>query len=89
MSTSSKALRDRIIVDARILVGKPVVRGTRIPVSLILNRLSADLDVAALLESYPSLTREDVRACLAYAGAVIAAEDVFPGLPVEGEEPPP
>jgi uncharacterized protein (DUF433 family) len=89
MASKPGKLQERIIVDARILVGKPVIRGTRIPVELVLKPLSYDLDVGALLESYPSLKPEDVKACLAYAGAVVAAEDVFPGLPAEDEAVPP
>jgi uncharacterized protein (DUF433 family) len=60
---------DRILVDPEVMVGKPVIKGTRIPVELILKRLSQDLDVQTLLESYPRLTLEDVKACLAYAEA--------------------
>ena len=71
---------NRIVVDPRIMAGKPVVRGTRIPVDLVLKRLSQDLDLKSLFESYPRLTEEDVRACLAYASSVIQGEDVFPQL---------
>ena len=56
----------RIVVDPRIMAGKPVVRGTRIPVELVLKRLSQDLDVAGMLEAYPRLTGEDIAACLEY-----------------------
>lgn len=70
----------RIAIDAHTLVGKPRVAGTRIGVDLILRELAAGLDVATVLEAYPTLTREDVAAALAYAadqmqaGAAIAAE---------------
>ena len=57
----------RIVMDPKILVGKPTVRGTRIPVELVLKRLSQDLDLTALLESYPRLTEADVKACLEFA----------------------
>lgn len=70
----------RIIVDPEILVGKPVVKGTRIPVELVLKRLSQDLDLAALFTSYPRLTEDDVKACLAYAQALVEGEDVFPAV---------
>ena len=70
----------RIVVDPRIMAGKPVVRGTRIPVDLVLKRLSQDLDLASLFESYPRLTEDDVKACLAYASALVQGEDVFPEL---------
>lgn len=70
--------RDRIVVDPEIMVGKPVVNGTRIPVELVLKRLAHDLDTEALLRAYPRLTREDVKACLAYAHALVEGEAVFP-----------
>ena len=68
---------DRIIIDPKIMVGKPVIKGTRIPVEIILERLAEDLDLQTLFEDYPRLTTEDVKACLAYAEAVIEGEDVF------------
>jgi len=76
--TNSNA--DRIIVDPAILAGKPVVKGTRIPVELVLKRLAQDLDVQTLLEAYPRLTIEDVQACLTYAQTLVAGEDIYPAL---------
>jgi uncharacterized protein (DUF433 family) len=81
MTAEHLLYQDRIIVDPEILVGKPVVKGTRIPVELVLKRLAQDLNVATLLEAYPRLTPEDVKACLAYAEAQIAGEDVYPASP--------
>lgn len=78
---------DRIIVDPKIMVGKPIVRGTRIPVELVVKRLALDLDVDALFESYPRLTRDDVKACLEYAGSVVEGEDVFPLLVSDSSQP--
>lgn len=63
----SGAFLERIVVDPAVMVGKPVVKGTRIPVELVLKRLSQDLDVHSLLSAYPRLTHEDIRACVAYA----------------------
>jgi uncharacterized protein (DUF433 family) len=74
---------DRIVVDPEILVGKPIVRGTRIPVELVLAHLAENPDVTELFEAFPHLTIEDVKACLAYAEAVIEGEDVYPA-PVSG-----
>ena len=71
-------VNERIVVDPNILVGKPVVKGTRIPVELELRRLAQDLTVDGLLESYPRLTREDIRACIEYAQALVEGEQVYP-----------
>ncbi len=62
---------ERIMVDPDILAGKPVVRGTRLAVELIIELLAADQSVEQILYSYPGLTREDVLACLAYAGELV------------------
>ena len=78
MSANGVNYLDRIVVDPEIMVGKPVIRGTRIPVELVLTRLSQDLDVNSLMEAYPRLSIEDVKACLAYAGLQVAGEDVYP-----------
>ena len=59
--------KNRIITDPRIMVGKPVVRGTRIPVEHVLGRLAENPDLDELFAAYPELTREDVQACLHYA----------------------
>jgi uncharacterized protein (DUF433 family) len=61
--------RDRITVDPDILVGKPVITGTRIPVSLILNLLAHDYTFDRIIQAYPILTVDDIRAAIAYAGA--------------------
>jgi uncharacterized protein (DUF433 family) len=58
---------DRIVVDPTIMLGKPTVRGTRIPVELVLAQLSYDLDPRELFAAYPRLTEDDVKACIAYA----------------------
>ena len=58
---------DRIVIDPKIMAGKPVVKGTRIPVDLVLKRLSQDLSNDALIEAYPRLTPADIMACFAYA----------------------
>jgi uncharacterized protein (DUF433 family) len=62
---------DRITEDPTILGGKPIVRGTRIAVSLILEELAQNLDIRELLAAHPDLTRTDVQACQAYAQALI------------------
>ena len=70
--------QERIVVDPRILVGKPVVRGTRLAVEFIIDRLAQGWTESALLEQYPGLTREDIQACLHYAGAVLHEEKIYP-----------
>ena len=61
---------DRIVVDPKIMLGKPTVRGTRIPVELVLEQLSYDLAPSVLFAAYPRLTAEDIKACIAYARQV-------------------
>jgi uncharacterized protein (DUF433 family) len=56
---------DRIVADPAILAGKPVVRGTRLSVELILELLAAGESEQSIIENYPGLTREDILACLA------------------------
>lgn len=70
--------QDRIAVDPKVLVGKPVVRGTRIAVEFVIDLLAAGWAQEQILDSYPNLTAEDVRACLAYAGELLHSEKVFP-----------
>ena len=70
--------QDRITADPKVLVGKPVVKGTRISVELVIDLLAAGWTQEQILDSYPNLTAEDIRACLAYAGELLHAEKVFP-----------
>lgn len=63
-----RVLAERITVDPNILLGKPVIAGTRVPVYLILNLLAAGYTVERVVEAYPGLTVEDVRAALEFAG---------------------
>ncbi len=62
---------DRIIQDPAIMAGKPVVKGTRIPVALVLEYLSRHPSFDELFAAYPRLTRDDVKACFAYAQAML------------------
>jgi len=72
------AVPDRIVFDSRILTGKPVVRGTRIAVELVVELLAAGWSHAQILASYPHLTEEDIQACLAYASELLRQEKVYP-----------
>ena len=78
MATKQQTYQDRIIVDPQILVGKPVIKGTRIPVELVLERLEEDVDTTLLFEDYPQLTPEDIKACLWYAKELVRGEEVYP-----------
>ena len=73
---SSMTLTDRIEVNPRVMLGKPVIRGTRIPVELLLRKLSEGASDGDLLEAYPRLTREDIHAAMRYAADTLAHEEV-------------
>ena len=68
----------RISIDPNIMAGKPVIRGTRIPVELIVRMLAQGIPEKDILQEYPRLEPDDVRAALAYAAQVLANEDIFP-----------
>jgi len=68
---------ERISLNPRVMVGKPVIRGTRIPVELIVRMLGQGIPEDEILREYPRLGPEDIRAALAYAAEVLADEDVF------------
>jgi uncharacterized protein (DUF433 family) len=74
----SKELLKRITVDPQVLRGKPTIRGLRISVEQILKALAAGVPQEDLLNDYPELEPEDIRAVLAYAAERIAEEEVYP-----------
>ncbi len=69
---------DRIILDPKVVSGKPVVRGTRIAVEFVVNLLANSWSEQQIQDSYPNLTTTDIRACLAYDTEVLQAEKVYP-----------
>ncbi|MBI1827140.1 MAG: DUF433 domain-containing protein [Planctomycetes bacterium] len=69
----------RVELNPKVMLGKPVIRGTRIPVELILRKLSEGACEEDLLDSYPRLTRADIQAALSYAADTLAHEDVIVG----------
>jgi uncharacterized protein (DUF433 family) len=81
------ALSNRIVVDENILVGKPVVKGTRLAVEFIIELLAYGWSEDDILQNYPGLEREDIRACLLYASAILHAEKVYP-FPVRSPDAP-
>ena len=75
--TNERMLYDgHITADPTIMVGKPVIKGTRIPVELVLEELAHNPAVDELLAAHPGLTTDDVKACLAYATAMVKGEEV-------------
>jgi uncharacterized protein (DUF433 family) len=60
-------LAKRIATNPKVMLGKPVIRGTRITVELILEKIAADIAIEEILQDYPQLTRADVLAAVAYA----------------------
>jgi uncharacterized protein (DUF433 family) len=70
--------RERIIADPAILVGKPVVRGTRLAVEFVLDLIAGGWTFDEITANYPGLTADDIRACVAYAKDVLSEEHVFP-----------
>ena len=69
---------ERIRLDKEILGGEPVVKGTRIPVYMILELLAAGMSEEEIIKEYPTLKREDIRACLAYASKIVREEEIIP-----------
>jgi uncharacterized protein (DUF433 family) len=67
---------NRIEINPKVMVGKPVIKGTRLPVELILRKLGAGVSEEQILEDHPRLAREDIRAALAFAADYMDNEEV-------------
>jgi uncharacterized protein (DUF433 family) len=74
MAKTQTLYHDRIVCDPEVIVGKPTVKGTRIPVETVIQHLAYTPDFHDLFEAFPHLTIEDVQACLAYAHASLVDE---------------
>ena len=70
-------ITDRIEINPKVMLGKPVIRGTRIPVELILRNLSEGAAEADLLDAYPRLSRRDIQAAIGYAADTVAHEETL------------
>lgn len=70
--------QQRIIIDPEILVGKPIIKGTRLAVEFIVGLLAESWSEQDILNNYPGLTSEDIKACLGYASEVLQSERVYP-----------
>jgi uncharacterized protein (DUF433 family) len=71
-------LLERISLDSEVMVGKPVIRGTRLTVEYILNLLANGTSFAEILQEYEGLTAEDIRACLLFASKTLADTSFTP-----------
>jgi uncharacterized protein (DUF433 family) len=71
-------LQELIISDPKVMMGKPVVAGTRITVELILDKLAAGESVEQILDSHPRLTREGIQGALAFAARALRADVIYP-----------
>lgn len=69
--------QDHIEIDPEVMLGKPVIRGTRITVEILLEKLAADIRIEEILADYPRLTREDVLAAVDYARAALGTDELL------------
>lgn len=72
-----QSYRDRITATPDIMLGKPIIKGTRITVELILKKLSEDMSFEELLKAYPHLTKDDILAALSYSADVVSQEELI------------
>ncbi len=70
--------QERVVLNPEVLAGKPVIRGTRLAVTFIIDLLAQGWTEREILDNYPGISREDINACLAYASEVLNAQKVYP-----------
>jgi uncharacterized protein (DUF433 family) len=78
MKTKPVDWQQRIELNPEVLTGKPVVKGTRMAVEFVVDLLAQGWTEGMILKNYPTLSAEDIRACLQYASATLHAEKVYP-----------
>jgi uncharacterized protein (DUF433 family) len=78
------ATTPRIEINPKVMMGKPVIQGTRVTVELVLRKLGEGATEEDLLDAYPRLTREDIRAAISYAADTVAHEEIIPLEPQAG-----
>jgi uncharacterized protein (DUF433 family) len=69
---------DRIVINERVMVGKPVIKGTRVTVELVLELLAGGWSTQKIMREYPGLVKEDILACIDYAREQVSEMHVFP-----------
>lgn len=79
---TDEQLLERIVVNPNVMVGKPVVRGTRLTVECVLNALAHDMSFEEILAEFPRLTREDIRACVLFAKTTMSDITYMPLIAV-------
>jgi len=70
--------RERIEINPQVMIGKPIIKGTRIPVDTIVRLLAQGMTQEEILEDYPNLKKEDIKAALEYVADMVEGEDIFP-----------
>ncbi len=75
---------DRVEIDPKIMLGKPVIRGTRITIEIILEKMAAGRSVEEIRSDYPRLTREDILAALAFARQTVGTDEFIPHVRGQG-----
>ncbi len=71
--------RDRLSADPNVMLGKPVIKGTRVTVELILERLGDGMSIDEILSATPGISKDDILACLSYSSHVISKESLLAG----------
>ncbi len=74
---TKRVLLKRIVVNPKIMLGKPVIKGTRLPVEIIVEKVAYGATINDLRKDYPFLKRDDIRAALLYAAKRIANEEIY------------
>jgi len=74
---NKRTLIKRIVVDPEIMLGKPVIKGTRLPVEIIVEKIAYGNTIKDILDAYPFIAEEDIRAALLYAAKVLKADEVY------------
>jgi len=71
-------LLNRIEINPNVMLGKPVIKGTRITIEIILEKLSQNIPISEILADYPKLRTEDIQAAIAYAAKALSTDEILP-----------
>ena len=70
-------LLNRIEINPKIMLGKPVIKGTRIPVEIILKKLAQNISIREILNDYPKLIEKDIKSAIAFASEELSTEEIY------------